>query len=117
MPGAPDHLQRALTRIVSSPSGVASNRRIEGLAITSAEAIQNIESPGSKPAFIVLDDGCECYPTHAVIRATTGLGRSALRGPRNDLIKLLNGNIARGSRIMWPTTLGGQIAVGRRDPS
>ena len=96
------HLQDALDRIVNSPKGVDLNRRVEGMALASVQAIKKIQANGNAVALVTLDDGCACYRSHAVIRAAPGLGRSALRGPRNDLVKLLNANIVRGPTISWP---------------
>jgi len=90
--GARDELRRALEGIVVAKPG----RRIEGFARVRVQQIWNIVAPQTgTSSFKVLDDGRQDYQTHAVIRGADGLGRSALRGPRADLIELLNAGVTR----------------------
>jgi len=90
--GALDELREVLTQITSrKPS-----RRIEGYATAIVDEIWNVQKlrPDQRP-LNVLDDGRPDYRNHAVIRGATGLGRGALRGPKNDLIELFNRRVVR----------------------
>jgi hypothetical protein len=71
-------------------------RRSEGHAIAQVGQIWRIRgAPADPQPLNVLDDGRPDYRSHAVIRAAGVLGRSALRGPKHDLIALLNAGIVR----------------------
>src|SRR5262249_2554844 len=84
---AKDELENILLQIVSrKPSRV-----LEGYAKARISDVWQIGEPTSDGRTLqVLDDGREDYESHAVIRAAPGLGRGALRGPKRDLIALLN---------------------------
>lgn len=89
-PVALNELRGVLTEIASrSP-----RRRMEGYATAIVDEIWNIPHPDQRP-FDVLDDGRPDYRSHAVIRGAAGLGRGALRGPKNDLIELFNRGVVR----------------------
>jgi hypothetical protein len=90
-----DELRRALEGIVAGKP----NRRIEGFARTRVQQIWNITAPETgTSSFVVLDDGRPDYRSHAVIRGARGLGRSALRGPRAELLAILNAGVTRGEQ-------------------
>jgi hypothetical protein len=89
--GAPHELQTAL-QVVASRNP---RRRIEGTAIAIAENVGAIRDGEGGSAFVILDDGCDCYRSHAVLRANHGITRAALRGPRDELLQLLNNTIMR----------------------
>jgi len=61
--------------------------------VAEAAAILDIRDPAGQPALQILDDGCDCYRSHAVVRANDGITPSALRGVRDDLLSLLNRKI------------------------
>jgi hypothetical protein len=88
-PVAEAELEKVLSKIVSRPRKDGSTRTIAGYATVQVSHIISLDSG----ILIVLDDGCECFTTHAVIRGVSGSSKSALRGPRDDLVRKLNENI------------------------
>jgi hypothetical protein len=91
-PNAVEELKAVITQITLRKPV----RRSEGQAIAQVGQIWNIRgAPADPQPLIVLDDGRQDYRSHAVIRAAHGLGRGALRGPKHDLIALLNAGVVR----------------------
>ena len=87
-------LKRIISEIVSRRDG----RRREGYAAALVRQIWEIKgAEAATRPLVVLDDGRADYRSHAVIRSAPGLARSALRGPKHDLIALLNACIVRGA--------------------
>jgi hypothetical protein len=91
----PDALYE-LRQVLGQIATRRASRRIEGYATAGVQQIWNIggASEGMR-ALDVLDDGRFDYPSHAVIRAAPGLGRGALRGPKHDLLAILNARVVR----------------------
>jgi hypothetical protein len=91
-PNALAELKVVLTQITARRPA----RSSEGHATAQVGQIWNIRgAPADAHPLIVLDDGRPDYRSHAVIRAVHGLGRGALRGPKYDLIALLNAGVVR----------------------
>jgi hypothetical protein len=86
-----EELSMALQTITARPKKDGTMRTIEGFAVASVREIEAVENN----SLIVLDDGCHCFTTHAVIRGASGYKRSALRGSRDKLVELLNKRVVR----------------------
>jgi hypothetical protein len=93
--GASEELQAALAILVAKAAQRGKVRQVEGTAFILASEVFAIRDGRGQTVFQILDDGCNCYKSHAVIRAHDGFTRSALRGPRDDLLKQLNQTIMR----------------------
>lgn len=88
--GALQELEGTLEKIAAVPGR---GRHIVGAGVTEASAVRAITNAEGQKVFQVLDDGCEGYRSHAVIRASDGFTRGAIKGPRDDLLKLFNARI------------------------
>jgi hypothetical protein len=84
-----DELRNVINSIVKRPRKDGTPRKSEGYATIRVEEVLGLEDN----MLIVLDDGCSCFTSHAVIRGRTQVARAALRGVRNDLVSLLNRTI------------------------
>ena len=85
-----------LEKIWEIPEQIAvrrETRRIEGYALVAIDQILKIKNEDER--LVILDDGRIDYSNHAVIRGAPGLSRGALRGLKNDLLRLLNENVVR----------------------
>jgi hypothetical protein len=89
-----EELRTILSQIVAKKAG----RTLEGYAKATIADLWRISGPDARPGILdVLDDGRVDYRSHAVVRATAVIVRSALRGARDELITLFNSNVLRGS--------------------
>jgi hypothetical protein len=93
-PGGEVELSRTVSGIASKTRRDGAPRRIEGYATVDVANLVSIEGN----ALIVLDDGCETFTSHAVIRGAEGRVRAQLRGPRDQLVNEFNKNIIRTGR-------------------
>jgi len=90
-PEGAEELQRTLIQIMENRKSNNKQGKIEGHATITVKELLEIE----EGAFQILDDGCNGYTTHAVIRAAEKMGRAAMRGPRNRLLEHLNKTVVR----------------------
>ncbi|MGB9025518.1 MAG: hypothetical protein WCC40_06095, partial [Rhodomicrobium sp.] len=88
---ATEELTAALKVITARSKKDGSTRTIEGYALACVREIEAVENR----SLAVLDDGCHCFTTHAIIRGASGYRRSALRGSRDKLVELLNRKVVR----------------------
>ena len=96
--GAARELQQVLNQLIARKP----TRQIEGMALASARSIRAISDTQYNPTLIVLDDGNDSFRSHAVVRGAAGLSRAALKGPRHDLVALLDAGLIRRYDIGWP---------------
>lgn len=87
----PAELRRTIDAIAGRPKKDGTLRASVGYATIGVADVTQIE----KQALVVLDDGCECFTSHAVIRGSEGSKRAALRGARDKLVTQLNETIQR----------------------
>lgn len=84
-------LRGVIDSIASRQKKDGFSRKTEGYATVSVDQVTTLDNH----LLVVLDDGCSCFTSHAVIRGAAQATRAALRGVRNDLVSLLNGTISR----------------------
>lgn len=91
-PKGREELDRTLETIVSRPTKAGVKRKAIGHATISVAEVTKL---GEGKLFVV-DDGCECNSTHAVVRSDiANNNKSALRGIRNNLVSKLNRAVVR----------------------